>query len=700
MIQKFEAIIAFLISNGQSTHSLSKINIAKQFNTGKEDNLSISRNLNAAFLIALAGESSPLYETATDYLNDLTLHPAWCNAVRFYKDGIKLIRAEISNRCAYDDDFERNLTNLYLWISNPEDPKDRRETINKIYKVFFPEGVTLSETDKREEAIELLRKNRQIKILKSNSSPVLNPAEEILFTSNILITIPSVFTSIDNLVINAELKEALQQIVQEEQMYWYDHPIPVGAAPENNEVLYGLEGLDRTVAFEKERHTVAADNKVTCVFSVSVTHEGLHGIAKEYLEEELRKEKNIQHLDVYIFTEADTVKLIREVLIPAAEKYECTEDHSLLYAVIGVDGEYGRHYSFLKAIAALWQVFINPAVKGTFKIDLDQIFTQKELAEQSGYSAFEHLKSSLWGAEGIDSDGNSVELGMIAGALVNKKDCDESLFCPDVRFPDKEIKEDKLIFNSILPQALSTEAEMMTRYTDRQPDGIKGCIQRIHVTGGTCGILVDSLRRHRPFTPTFIGRAEDQAYIFSVLFSDKQRKLRYVHKDGLIMRHDKEDFAGEAIKSAATGKMIGDYIRILMFSYYIRVLPWSFDDIKKAIDPFTGCFVSKIPLTIVYLQLALQAASFFNDNTRVKNGEGFEFLQAGVKRLHEKIQGLVVEPCPLIERFQRERQGWNFYYNILDIAEKKIRNRDPFTLQLQKKAKELVKGCRINFKNI
>ena len=37
----------------------------------------------------------------------------------------------------------------------------------------------------------------------------------------------------------------------------------------------------------------------------------------------------------------------------------------ILHEILGVDGEYGRHYTFLKSISAFWQVFINPVVRGT-----------------------------------------------------------------------------------------------------------------------------------------------------------------------------------------------------------------------------------------------------------------------------------------------------------------------------------------------
>jgi hypothetical protein len=233
-------------------------------------------------------------------------------------------------------------------------------------------------------------------------------------------------------------------------------------------------------------------------------------------------------------------------------------------------------------------------------------------------------------------------------------------FYPDVRFPDREIKGDELIFNSTLPQALSTEAEMMTRYSVKGIDGKNQCLQRIHVTGGTSGVLIDSLRKYRPFTPTFIGRAEDQAYILSILFDGKDRQLRYVHKDGLIMRHDKKAFA----------------------AHYVRALPWSFQSVKNAIDPFTGCFVSRIPLTVVYLRFALKAASFFEKSTEESIEKGFEFLQLGIRRLHEAIQGLTREPNPLIAQFRNEKQGWNIFYDVLDRVEKRIQEGDLFSHEL------------------
>jgi hypothetical protein len=694
--RQFETVVNALIGGGESIFPTA-VHISKQFRPEDEDNHSISRNLNAAFMIILAGEAHPLYTKASGYLDTLQSHPGWENVVRFYREGIHRICTEIPEACIREHGFERDLSNLYSLITNPRGKKEHLDTTDALYRVFFPEGVSLSDVQGRSGKITLLRKKRRIDITRLNEAPVADPVREILFTSNILITTPLPLKNVDELSLSAHLKRMVRQIMEEEQIFWYDHPIPVGVSTDQNEILYGLKGLDRAVAFEKARGSINRDARLTCALSVSVTHEGLQKIVKEYIEDELRNEGCIRNLNLYVFTEADSMRIVREVLTPAAERYTGFKVHSLLYRVFGVDGEYGRHYSFLKAIAALWQVFIDPDVRATFKIDLDQVFPQKDIVEQSGFSVFEHFKTPLWGAEGIDSQGNRVELGMIAGALVNEKDIEHSLFYPDVRFPEREAKGDEQVFFSTLPQALSTEAEMMTRYTEGETDGVNHCIQRIHVTGGTNGIMINALRRHRPFTPTFIGRAEDQAYILSILFQDRGKRLRYVHKDGLIMRHDKEGFAGEAIQTAATGKRIGDYIRILMFSYYARTLPWSIDELKDTIDPFTGCFVSRIPLTVVYLRFALKAATFFDDDTEELNQQGFEFLHTGSRRLLETIIKLTARPNPLIRLFRDEQTGWNAYYEVLDLVEEQAKHGDTFAIELKKKAEELVRGCRINF---
>ena len=544
-----------------------------------------------------------------------------------------------------------------------------------------------------------LREKKKVNITCLNSKPVKNVPEEVIFTANALLTIPPEGKRFEDLDIGYSLWDALKEVVNEDQVFWYDHPIQIGVEPGKNEILYGLHHLSEALLYEKKLKNAAEDDELTCVLSASVTHEGLQGIVKEYIEYELEKAHDLPGLKVYLFTEAETGKLIHDILVPAARKYLNNIDNpsALLREVVGVNGKYGRHYSFLKAISAFWQVFTDPCKKATFKIDLDQVFPQEKLFDETGKTAFQHLMSPLWGAEGTDSNGNPVYLGMIAGALVNENDIGASLFIPDVIFPSPPFKGEDSVFCSKIPQALSTVSEMMTRYNKHGIDGSSSCISRIHVTGGTNGILIEALRKYRPFTPVFIGRAEDQAYIFSTLFpTDKEPALRYLHKDGFFMRHDKQAFAGEAIKAAAMGKAVGDYERILFFSYYAGILPWEVEEIKNIINPFTGSFVSPIPLNLAYLRLALKAADLFATKEEGDEHKGFKLIETGSRRLRAGIQEVSMgDGEGLKERYEREKTAWNLYYDILEQVENAIREGDQFAIELQERAEKLINNTRV-----
>jgi hypothetical protein len=620
---------------------------------------------------------------------------AWQSAAAFYRRGITLINSEMREKYVEDEGFRDNFDKLFRWCDNSPEDFDRKDGMNAFWRVFFPEGVSLLET--RQHETELLREKRRIRITRLNPAPIKNPEREILFTANVLLTVPppSLSKGVGKLSLPKSVKDRLAEIIRGQQIYWYDHPVQIGTDPENNEAVYGLKALNEAVAFEKIRGVIENDARVHCVLSVSVTHRGLQDIAKNCLENMLEGVESFQHLRIYAFTEDDVRRLIDEILFPAARHYLDFEDAALLLNVIGVDGEYGRHYSFLKCISVFLSIFLDDRLRATFKIDLDQVFPQKELVEECGISALENFKTPLWGAEGIDADGHKVDLGMIAGGLVNYDDIADSLFTPDVRFPGEDINHDEWIFFSPLPQALSTEAEMMTRYGEHTSiNGKDRCVQRVHVTGGTCGILLNALRKHRPFTPSFIGRAEDQAYLLSVLFQESNGCLRYVHKDGLIMRHDKEFFAGEAIRRALTAKVIGDYARILLFTYYTRILPWSVEKIKKWADPFTGCFISKIPFTVVYMRLALKAASLFEKDDY---DNGLDLLKLGHIRLGKIIGDLLERPNPLQESYRTERVVWNVYFDALDKVEEGLNKGDPFAVSLREKAKKLIEDCRLSF---
>ncbi len=691
-IKQFENIIYYLTNTETGTNPVLPLcNPQEQFAMDNKDSTAIAKSLNAAFLITLSGKRNTKFDEAKRFLEDMSSSSEWGNAARFFLSGVDAIEDEISNVCKTDKDFNSRIESLSEWLSNPE-KQDEKETAERIWSLFCPEAAGI--TDNKGKKIADLIDKRKVTVTDLNPSPITNPAQQILFTSNILLTVPSKTTPVKDLPFSDDLKDGLIKADNEKQQYWYDHPVQIGVEPEKNEILYGLRSLDKAVKFETERGSGSDGEVVTCVLSASVTHNGLQDIVRKYIEEEFLQAGALKHVDVYVFTELETQRIIDDILIPAAGRYLDIKDADKIFAMFGVDGEYGRHYSFLKAIATFWQVLINPEIKATFKIDLDQVFPQKELVEQTGHSAFEHLKSSLWGSKGIDSNGKKVELGMIAGALVNEKDIHNSLFTPDVKFPDRTLAPDEYIFFSALPQALSTRAEMMTRYTTDELDGKKTCMQRVHVTGGTNGIMIDSLCKFRPFTPSFIGRAEDQAYIMSVISNTDEERLAYLHKDGLIMRHDKEGFAQEAIQSAYAGKLLGDYIRIIYFSKYARIIADNINRVKYSIDPFTGCFISKIPVTTVYLRFAFKIWSFFYSG---KEKYGIEFVTNGTSRIEKALNLANDNNQTLKHIYSSEQNGWRIFYDTLNELKNGINNNDNFAKELQQKAKNIVKSSYISF---
>jgi len=554
------------------------------------------------------------------------------------------------------------------------------DALRTIEGFFFPEG-TFGSADPGEQE-KMIRNRRHVRIEMMNHEPIANPAEEMVFTSNVLLTLP-----IDDYYhhLSPDMAERVRAVAEsEEQKYWFDHPILMGVKNEANEMIYGLKGLAETFRFEKERGCAAPDAEMTVFLSLSVTHDGLKGLAHEYLAAELEKSGSLEGLRVYLFSEEDTRYIAGQLTALAGHPGKDLSE------VFGVDGRYGRHYSFLKAVVPLWSVCADKKVRGTFKIDLDQVFPQKELVEQTGKSAFEHFMTPLWGARGVDSRGREVYMGMIAGALVNEKDIGKSLFYPDVPLPDPKSSPagESRIFNKQLPMAVSTRGEMMTLYEEQgTPDGSADCLSRVHVTGGTNGILNEALRTYRPFTPGFIGRAEDQSYLLSVLLKEPGLLMRYVHEPGLIMRHDKDAFAGESIAAAKLATWVGDLLRVFYFSFYARFLPGGLKAVKEEIDPFTGCFVTPFPFTQVFLRLILKVLSEPENRN--------EILALAVKRLGVFVNGGET-PETVESQWKRERAAWDLYYNTLDNLEERLSRSDSDGRQTAARIRERMEACRIN----
>jgi hypothetical protein len=140
------------------------------------------------------------------------------------------------------------------------------------------------------------------------------------------------------------------------------------------------------------------------------------------------------------------------------------------------------------------------------------------------------------------------------------------------------------------------------------------------------------------------------------------------------------------------GKLIGDYIRILYFSSYAGLISDDIDKLKDHVDPFTGCFISKIPVTIVYLKFALKSAGFFSKG---EDEEGFEFIKKGSRRIGEALKLTNINSNLLKEQYENEKLGWDLYYDTLSAIENGIAKGDEFALELKIKAEGIFDKCLI-----
>ncbi len=195
----------------------------QQFDPEDRDPLSIPRNLNAAFFITLSGSS--LSHPATGYLATMERDSRWGAVAGVYLQAIDAIEKEITR--AGDDDawLAKAMGDLTDYLASHPDMSDPG-TVERFHRVFFPEAVGLEEEGSggREEAVLALRGKRWVSIDQLNPSPVSEPHREVLFTSNVLLTLPLHEEQFASL--SPDLRNKVEAVSGEEQRHWYDHPTP------------------------------------------------------------------------------------------------------------------------------------------------------------------------------------------------------------------------------------------------------------------------------------------------------------------------------------------------------------------------------------------------------------------------------------------------------------------------------------------
>ena len=260
----------------------------KQFDPQDHLPLSIPRNINAAFLLILSG--SRLSHPARVYLDYMADDDDWGAVASSYLQAMESIESEVDRAGSENPWFAKALVDL---VDNLDAGLDmsRSHAVELFHRVLYPEAVGLLDDDTegqaegRDQAIEALRARRTVKVEKLNPAPVTQPHREVLFTSNALFTLP--LDESHEKALSPDLHEQVIPVMEEEQRHWYDHPIPLGVGSDQNEVVYGLQGLEEAVRFEIGRGTAPEDAKVPVLLSISTTHDGLGQVARDFLASEL-----------------------------------------------------------------------------------------------------------------------------------------------------------------------------------------------------------------------------------------------------------------------------------------------------------------------------------------------------------------------------------------------------------------------------
>ncbi|MEC8269276.1 MAG: hypothetical protein VX013_03620, partial [Pseudomonadota bacterium] len=112
-----------------------------------------------------------------------------------------------------------------------------------LWQYFCPPAAE-ADRDAQNMAAEIIRR-RRLSSVEPARHPLRDPATELLFTTNALISPP---LEPDSPNIPPALRAEARRFAEQPQDFWYDHPVPLDAAPAENEILYGLAKLDDVLA--------------------------------------------------------------------------------------------------------------------------------------------------------------------------------------------------------------------------------------------------------------------------------------------------------------------------------------------------------------------------------------------------------------------------------------------------------------------
>ncbi len=126
-----------------------------------------------------------------------------------------------------------------------------------------------------------------------------------------------------------------------------------------------------------------------------------------------------------------------------------------------------------------------------------------------------------------------------------------------------------------------------------------------------------------------------------------------------------------------------------MFSALGRTLDPDLESVKAELAPFTGAFISPMPVTLTFVRLAVTALSWAQDG---RGDAAHRLFVDGVRRCDRSRRFAADE---LIEELEADRQGWGDVYDALDLLEAALEADEEWASIARSEARKVVEDTRI-----
>ncbi|MGB7096883.1 MAG: hypothetical protein WBD62_19715, partial [Anaerolineales bacterium] len=222
MHKDFQFIVRKLLQLSQLADPITQDLVPGQYGDPDAAAAELLRKINFSFLILLAGEEHPAYQGAKEVLESRSQTDGWDEIARFYLTAKQTIEQEIDSLRQAAPAAAQHLESLAEQLSELDNPPKDDQRVELLWAFTHPEstGICNHASQRSDE----LREKRQVTITDLNPTPLQNPARQVLFTANALLTLPPNSKPLSQLSLSKDLQAQLSRVMAEPQVYWYDHP--------------------------------------------------------------------------------------------------------------------------------------------------------------------------------------------------------------------------------------------------------------------------------------------------------------------------------------------------------------------------------------------------------------------------------------------------------------------------------------------